>query len=455
MNTEQLWQMVLGELELGLSKANFTTWFKNTFINSWEENIISIATPNAFTKAWLENKYSDQITKQLRSITAVPTVKAVFIVEQTKTPTLKNVDAVSAKNPSAAATIKEENIGTAETKNGLNPKYVFENFIVGKGNELASAAAKAVTENPGQTYNPLFVYGGVGLGKTHLIQAVGNTILARNPKARVVYLNSEKFTNDYVQSIKNNTIEQFKKFYRTIDVLLIDDIQFMSGKEQTQEEFFHTFNALYQNNKQIILSSDKPPKAISDIEQRLVSRFEWGMIADISAPDFETRVAILQIKAAERGFNLAEEIVQYIANVVQSNIRELEGALNRLIAHHQLNQQPLSLDLVKQVLQAITTPSKGSLTPKRVIQIVCNYFDVAIPDLVGACRRRELVIPRQIAMYLMREDLQNSYPTIGQEMGGRDHTTAIHSYNKVVEELKANERLYNDLVLIRQRLTQG
>jgi chromosomal replication initiator protein len=393
----------------------------------------------------------------VRSITAVPTVKAVFIVEQTKTPTLKNVDAVSAKNPStsASATIKEENIGSVETKNGLNPKYVFENFIVGKGNELASAAAKAVTENPGQTYNPLFIYGGVGLGKTHLIQAVGNTILARSPKARVVYLNSEKFTNDYVQSIKNNTIEQFKKFYRTVDVLLIDDIQFMSGKEQTQEEFFHTFNTLYQNNKQIILSSDKPPKAISDIEQRLISRFEWGMIADISAPDFETRVAILQIKAAEKGFTLAEEIVQYIANVVQSNIRELEGALNRLIAHHQLNQQPLSLDLVKQVLQAITTPSKGSLTPKRVIQIVCNYFDVAIPDLVGACRRRELVIPRQIAMYLMREDLQNSYPTIGQEMGGRDHTTAIHSYNKVVEELKANERLYNDLVLIRQRLTQG
>ncbi|MCX6784956.1 MAG: chromosomal replication initiator protein DnaA, partial [Candidatus Komeilibacteria bacterium] len=337
----------------------------------------------------------------------------------------------------------------------LNPKYIFENFIVGKGNELASAAARAVADTPGQTYNPLFVYGGVGLGKTHLIQAVGNYIMAKNPKARIAYLNSEKFTNDYVQSIKNNTIEQFKKFYRTVDVLLIDDIQFMSGKEQTQEEFFHTFNTLYQANKQIILSSDKPPKAIADIEQRLVSRFEWGMIADISAPDFETRIAILQIKAAEKGLILVEEVIQYIANIIQSNIRELEGALNRLIAHHQLNQQPLTIDLVKQVLQVISTPTKGSLTPKRVIQIVCNYFDVAMPDLVGSCRRRELVIPRQIAMYLMREDLQSSYPTIGQEMGGRDHTTAIHSYNKVAEELKANERLYNDLILIRQRLTQG
>ncbi|MFA6304646.1 MAG: chromosomal replication initiator protein DnaA [Patescibacteria group bacterium] len=451
MNNEQLWQAVLGELELLISKANFTTWFKSTFIVSLENELVVIAAPNAFTKAWLEKKYAEQILQALKNITNEGVKRVNFTVETKKPASGKQlVDAVA---PRTQPTNPENNDNPNLNKFGLNEKYTFENFIVGKGNELAHAAARAVAQKLGQTYNPLFIYGGVGLGKTHLVQAVGNEILLNNPKLKILYINSEKFTNDYVQAIKSGQTENFKKQYRTVDVLLVDDIQFISGKEQTQEEFFHTFNALHQNNKQIILSSDRPPKAIGDVEQRLISRFEWGMTADISAPDFETRIAILQAKCQEKNYFLDPETIAFLAENVQNNVRELEGALNRIIGYHDLNNTQPTLESTKQVLQALTASSpKGNLTPKKILQAVSTYFDVSIENIAGSCRRKEMVTPRQIVMYLMREEINSSYPSIGQELGGRDHTTAIHACNKINDLLARDEKLKNDIFLIKQRL---
>ena len=453
MNNEQLWAAVLGELELLISKVNFTTWFKNTFINGVNDDLAVVATPNAFTKTWLEKKYSDQIITALKNITNGSVKKINFVVEVKKNLPggLKQpVDAISSRSENTP------NIGQAAVdlnKFGLNKKYIFENFIVGKGNELAHAASRAVSEKMGEAYNPLFIYGGVGLGKTHLVQAIGNALLQKNPKLKILYINSETFTNDYVQAIKNGRIDAFKTHYRNIDVLLIDDIHFIAGKEQTQEEFFHTFNALHQNNKQIVLTSDRPPKAIPDIEQRLISRFEWGMTADIGAPDFETRMAILQTKCQEKNCFFAPEIIDYLAKTIQSNVRELEGALNRLIAYYQLNNLPPTVESAKQVLQVLTTSApRDSLTPKKIIDAVSSYFDITIEELVGNCRRKELVNPRQIVMYLMREEIKSSYPSIGQELGGRDHTTAIHACNKINEVLKSDEKTQNDITILRQRL---
>lgn len=450
MNNEQLWQATLGELELLISKANFTTWFKNTFVVSYQDNLVIIGTPNTFTKAWLEKKYHQHIIQALKNITKQPDLKVEYVVETSKPQVARpRIDAAGPR-----VRDDKEVIPSAElSKFGLSKRYRFENFIVGTGNELASAAAKAVAEKPGSTYNPLFIYGGVGLGKTHLVQAIGNQFLDNNPQIKLLYISSERFTNDYVQAIKSGQTESFKKQYRTVDVLLIDDVHFLSGKEQTQEEFFHTFNALHQNNKQIVLSSDRPPKAIPDIEQRLVSRFEWGMIADIAPPDLETRVAILEAKCNEKSYPLSDEIIAFLAENIHNNVRELEGALNRIIAHHQLTTSDPNLDSVKQLLQVLTTTTpKTSLTPKRIVNTVSNYFDIKIVDLIGPCRRKELVIPRQIVMFLMREDIKCSYPSIGQELGGRDHTTAIHACNKISVVIEKDEKIKNDIMLIRERL---
>ena len=455
MTNDQLWQAVLGELELLISKANFTTWFKNTFINSLESIQVIVGTPNAFTKAWLEKKYKEQILQALKNITNEEVTSLDFIVEtikpQAAKPKLDGITPRTETNNFEGKTPENKILN----KFGFNSKYNFESFVVGKGNELASAAAKAVAEKPGITYNPLFIYGGVGLGKTHLAQAVGNYLLINNPNLKVLFVSSEKFTNDYIQSIKTGTTDQFKNAYRKVDVLIIDDIQFISGKEQTQEEFFHTFNALHQNNKQIILSSDRPPKAIPDIEQRLVSRFEWGMIADISAPDLETRIAILESKANEKEYQINKEVIQYLAENIQNNIRELEGALNRIVGHHQLNNSPITLESTKLIMENINTSNvRGTITPKKIIQIVSTYFDIAIEDIIGNCRRKELVTPRQIVMFLMREEIKSSYPSIGQELGGRDHTTAIHACNKISVLLDKDEKMKNDILLIKQKFYQ-
>ena len=337
---------------------------------------------------------------------------------------------------------------------GLNNRYVFETFIVGKNNELAHAACQAVAANPGHAYNPLFIYGGVGLGKTHLLQAIGHELSKKSEK--ILYVSCEKFTNDYIQAIRNGQAKDFKDHYRHVDLLLIDDIHFMGGKDGTQEEFFHTFNDLHQSNRQIVISSDRPPKAIPALEKRLLSRFEWGMIADIGSPDLETRIAILDAKCREKNYKLDKNILAYIANNITSNIRELEGALNRLIAYYEFNNSLPSIELTKNILSGIISNFQSkSTTPKIIIEAVSRFFDINVKDITGQSRKKELVVPRQIAMFLMRQEINSSYPSIGQELGGRDHTTAMHAYNKISKECQEDEKIKLNINSIKQLIYNG
>jgi len=451
MTNEQLWQAALGELELSISKANFTTWFKNTFISSLNNGVIVIGVPNSFTKAWLENKYHSFILKALKNSSDSQVKEIIYKVETKKSASKPLEPTPKETKLKKISDLKEE----IQLTNGfgLNPRYKFETFVVGKGNELAKAAAQAVADKPGLVYNPLFIYGGAGLGKTHLMQAIGHRVLKQFPNKKVVYATCEKFTNEFIQSVSTGKIGNFKNFYRNVDVLLIDDIQFLAGKEGTQEEFFHTFNALHQTNKQIVVSSDRPPKSIPALEHRLVSRFEWGMIADIGQPDLETRIAILEQKCKEKNYKLDLNIINYVASNIQSNVRELEGALNRIIAFHQLNNVAPTLEAVKNLLTMVTArPLKSGLTTKQIIHTVAAFYDINIESLTGNSRKKELVLPRQIAMYLMRVELKSSFPNIGSELGDRDHTTAMHACNKISEALENDEKLKQDLVLIRQRL---
>lgn len=460
MNQDQLWQAALGELELLISKANFTTWFKNTFIISSDSGRVVVGVPNGFTKAWLETKYHQSIQKSLQNALGLDAVSVDYRVEakgrsvQSRIP--DPVPSGIANHEFSAKISEKSNLSSPLNASGLNPKYSLETFIVGRGSDLAYAAAKAVIDQPGQKYNPLFFYGGVGLGKTHLMQGIGNAILAKDRGKKIVYLSSERFTNEFIQAVSHGNAEKFKNFYRGVDVLMIDDIQFLSGKEGTQEEFFHTFNTLHQAGKQIIITSDRPPKSIPALEARLVSRFEWGMVADIAQPDLETRIAILEAKCRERGYALDREIIQYVSSVVQSNVRELEGALNRIIAYHSLNNTTPTLDSAKSLLGALAQgPRRGGLTPKQVVAVVAQFFDVAVDDLIGTSRKKELVEPRQLAMYLLREELHASFPAIGQELGGRDHTTAMHACSKISAQLEKDEKLKQDLSLVKQRLYAG
>lgn len=463
MNTNELWQAVLGELELSLSKANFTTWFKNTFILDVKDTTVIVGVPNMFTKAWLEKKYTKQILRSLQDHTENKVKALTYQVEARAAdaqpvPVFEQEPAPVQSYPQTSAPIHNSSpsVPTKEVRTGefsLNQKYCFETFIVGKQNELAHAAAQAVSSQPGGVYNPLFIYGGVGLGKTHLLQAVGNELLRKNPSTKILYVTCERFTNDFINALRSGRIVDFKNRYRTVDVLLVDDIQFITGKEGTQEEFFHTFNQLYQNNKQIVISSDRPPKAIPALEDRLVSRFECGMLADVGSPDFETRCAILDTKCQEKQYALDREILHHVATVVQTNVRELEGALNKIIAFHQFKSARPTIETVKPILSSFApTATRKSFTPKRLIHTVAVYFDVAIEDLLGKSRQKRLAFPRQIVMYLMREEMKASYPSIGTELGGRDHTTAMHAYDKISNCLLEDEKLQHDLELIKQKL---
>jgi len=448
MDNDQIWQAVLGEIELNLSKANFTTWFKNTFISSINEEGVVVCVPNTFTKAWLEKKYHERISNALEEVIKQEIKKIIYKVE------IKKQNPVSAlikkitntENPVERIT---ETPQRNTNKFGLNNKYVFDKFIVGKGNELAYAASQAVAANPGHAYNPLFIYGDVGLGKTHLLQAVGHEISKKTDK--IMYVTSEKFTNDYIQSVRSGQAKDFKEKYRKADLLLIDDIQFMAGKDGTQEEFFHTFNELHQGDKQIILTSDRPPKAIPALEKRLLSRFEWGMIVDVAKPDVETRTAILEAKSLEKKYNIDRAVIEYIAGNIENNIRELEGALNRVIAYHEFNNTTPTVDSTKSVLGSlISNLQSKSTTTKDILNSVAKYYDVGKEGILGKSRKKELVTPRQVIMYLMREELSTSYPTIGNEIGGRDHTTAMHACNKISNEIKNNERIKQDINSIKQ-----
>ncbi|PLX20434.1 chromosomal replication initiator protein DnaA [Candidatus Parcubacteria bacterium] len=444
MNNDQTWEAVLGEIELTLSKANFTTWFKNTFISSVDGNSVIICVPNTFTKAWLEKKYHNEIVKALENVLGEKIKSILYKVE-----TRKQTPEIERKGINIE--VKKEGIKNVSdiNKYGLNNKYSFDKFVSGKGNELAHAACQAVASNPGVAYNPLFIYGGVGLGKTHLLQAIGHEITKKTD--RVMYVTSEKFTNEYIQSVRGGKAKEFKEKYRNIDLLLVDDIQFMAGKDGTQEEFFHTFNELHQTNKQIVITSDRPPKSIPALEKRLLSRFEWGMIADIANPDIETRVAILENKSREKNYKLDYDILYYIAENIQNNIRELEGALNRIIAFHEFNNSTPTLESTKSILNNIISNFQSkSVTTKDIIQSVVKYYDIELKEILGKGRKKELVQPRQLIMYLMREEINTSYPTIGNELGGRDHTTAMHAYNKISKEVVDNEKLKQDINSIKQ-----
>jgi len=454
MTNEELWQAVLAQVQLNISPANFATWFKNTEIAGQKDGRIIVSTPNSFVREWLENKYGKNIFKILHSLD-----------EQ-----IREVDFEIGKKGlkilTPASFLKKDRISCedgqlefqeleVDRQTNLNPRYTFENFIVGPFNELAQAAAFAATKNPGQVYNPLFIYGGVGLGKTHLLQAVGNAVIKSFPQKKVKYLPAGKFTSEVVTAIRNREIESFKTKCQKVDVLILDDVQFLAGKEKTQEEFFHTFNALYEKNKQIVLSSDRPPKAIPALTERLRSRFEGGMIADISYPDYETRVAILKAKCLERKTDFPEEVLGYVASNVQKNIRELEGALNRLIASQKLNNQSPDLETTKTLLKnLILSPSK-TVSVKKIIQIVAEFYDLKEKEILSSSRKTEIVKPRQIAMYLLREELKSSFPFIGRRFAGKDHTTAIHAYGKIVKELEKSEQLKEEINLIKQRVFSG
>ncbi len=463
MNNEQVWQAVLGEIEVSLSRANFITWFKDTFISSFENERVVICVPNAFVKKWLEEKYHKNTLSALENVTKQKIKEIIYKIElkksgntpfQINSPEIKSEGAAKeAKNnihPISGPTTNNNGNG-GSNRHGLNPRYLFGNFIVGRGNELANAACLAVVNNLGKAYNPLFIYGGVGLGKTHLLQAIGNAVSKKTDK--ILYTTSEKFTNNYIQAVTTGKAKEFKNLYRNVDLLLVDDVQFMGGKDGTQEEFFHTFNELLQNDKQIVLTSDRAPKAIPAIEKRLVSRFEAGMVADIGKPDIETKIAILEKKSAEKGCALDREMLSYIAEHVQNNIRELEGALNKVIASHQFKGIIPSLKTVKEVLgDYISNIQTKSLTPKEIIEASAKFYNVTYKELIGNSRKKELVWPRQIAIFIIREELNTSYPTIGNELGGRDHTTAMHSYNKIYQEVKelGNEKVKQEIESIRQ-----
>jgi chromosomal replication initiator protein len=449
MNNEQIWQAALGEIELNLSKANFTTWFKNSFVSSFEDSKIILCVPNAFTKTWLETKYHKEIVSALEHVVNQKIKEILYKVELKKNfPAAGLLEKIHLKKKK-----EEGEIVSSANRFGLNPKYTFESFVVGRGNELAHAACQAVANNPGKIYNPLFIYGGVGLGKTHLIQAIGNEIAKRTNK--VLYTTSENFTNDYVNSVRSGKAKEFKDRYRNVDLLLIDDVQFMGGKEGTMQEFFHTFNELQQADKQIIITSDKPPKMIPALEARLASRFESGMMADIGQPDLETKVAILERKAREKNYTLDAEILHYVAANIKNNIRELEGALNKVVAYHEFNNTAPTLKTVKGILSDLMVSAQArSISPRDILDAVSRYYNIEHKDLIGQGRKKELVWPRQISIYLMRKEINYSYPTIGAELGGRDHTTAMHGYNKILDEIenKDNERVVQEIESIRQLL---
>lgn len=464
MDLQALWQVALGELELSLSKANFTTWFKNTFIGSFEGGRVCVCVPNAFTKTWLEKKYHDAIAKALRNASQGTIREISYRVEAKNTTVLEALSTITIpvhEPPSTqeSLSVRASTPTVADSQSalaseiGLNPRYTFPGFVVGKNNELAHAACMAVASRPGDSYNPLFMYGGAGMGKTHLLQAIGHHILQTYPQAKVRYVTCERFTNEFISSVRGGKASEFKDTYRNVDVLLIDDIQFLTGKEGTQEEFFHTFNALHQNNKQIVIASDRPPKEIQTLESRLLSRFEWGMMADISRPDFETRVAILEAKTREKNYPLATDLLHLIAGAIQSNIRELEGALNKIIAYHQFkNIQPAS-HTIEPLLQSFAPNiSKRTVTPRHLIDLIIHYYDLKIDDLLGKSRERRFALPRQIAMYLLREEMKCSFPAIGEQLGSRDHTTAMHACEKIGELVEKDEQIKRDISLLRERL---
>ncbi len=455
MEHKELWKAVLGEIELQISRPNFLTWLKQSeFIGKDEKGGVAfVGLPNNFAKEWVKNRYHKIILGSLRNFD--PSIKNVdySVVHQSSgvfsAPQINKRGSSSEKDFSGPQLPLELKI---DPKTNLNPKYSLDSFVVGSSNELAYAAMQAVIKDVGKKYNPLFVYGGVGLGKTHLIQGTGNEIvkLYKN-SVSVFYVTSEKFLNDVVSALRNKRIEDMKKKYRDVDVLIIDDIQFIGGKAATEQEFFYTFNALYENNKQIIISSDRPPSAIPTLEERLRSRFEGGMIADISYPDYEMRLAILKTKAQKKGFSIDDKTLEHLASKVQKNIRELEGVLNKVVFYiqHKGGIDPKKLE---EIIDETTQVSSKNITVNEVLKTVADFFEIPVADLTNRSRKKEVVEPRQIAMYLLRDVLKLSYPHIGEKLGKRDHTTAIHACEKIEKEVNKNQKTSQKILMIKDRL---
>ncbi len=449
-----LWQAVLGEIELSISRGNFVTWFKNTRLLRSKDGTLIVGVPNIFVKNQLERKFNDLIIETLARNGSKP-AKIEYKIHTGISPQRGSAEPAVFKNPAREAAVKARSgpSGVSHSyRQGLNERYTFENFVVGAGNELAYAACQAIVAKPGTKYNPLFIYGGVGIGKTHLIQAVGNAILAAKPAARVVYASTEQFVQEFVDAIrfKRNTSD-FADFYRSGDVLIVDDVQFLAGKERVQEEFFHTFNALHQANKQIIISSDKPPKDIPTLEERLKSRFAWGMTIDMQTPDFETRCAILQAKANSQGTNLPQTVVEFLASRVQSNIRELEGALNQLLAFCEMRATAPSIEIVSNLFEAAKSRPKH-VSSRHIIERTAKHFRISMDDILGPKRDKDIVLPRQIAMYMLRSELHLSFPKIAHELGRKDHTTAIHSIVKIEKELAYDGAVKQSVEELKERL---
>ena len=447
MEANQAWQTVLGQLQMEMPRASYDTWVRDTRPISYTDGLLTIGVRNAYARDWLESRLSSTVSRLLIGIMN-RTVDVQFIVSQNE-----SNDTAKEKETDTQQTDEEPETPAVQMGTGtatLNPRYTFENFVVGSGNRLAHAACQAVAEKPARAYNPLFLYGGVGLGKTHLLHAIGNACIERG--LNVLYVSSEEFTNDLINAIRTQTTPAFRDKYRTADVLLVDDIQFIAGKESTQEEFFHTFNTLHGQDKQIIVSSDRPPKSMVTLEERLRSRFEWGLTADIQAPDLETRQAILRYKSERSGRHVPDEIIEMIAERVQSNIRELEGAFNRIVAFAELSGSPITPKLTEVALADLLPPSRD-IEPKHIVDHVAEFYKVPTERLIGRDRSRAVAFPRQVAMYLLRREADISLPQIGKELGGRDHTTVMYAIDKINEMLdNGDDRLRKDLVQIRHKL---
>ncbi|HEX8919680.1 MAG TPA: chromosomal replication initiator protein DnaA [Chloroflexota bacterium] len=443
MEAQTVWRSVLSHLQSNMAPANFDTWLRPTRGVELDEGLLWVGVPTTYTREWLEQRLSPVIRRTLVEV-GRPGLDVRFRV-------MSELDDRAsgrrrARAPGATGAFFDGH------RNGLNPRYTFDDYIVGGSNRFAHAAAGAVADRPGQTYNPLFIYGGVGLGKTHLLHAVGHTVTHGYPDFRVVYTTSERFTNELIKAIRESKTDEFRDHYRHVDVLLIDDIQFIAGKESTQEEFFHTFNDLYNSAKQIVISSDSPPKALNPLEDRLRSRFEWGLIADIQPPDLETRIAILRSKAELQDLPVPPDVIQYLARRVPSNIRELEGSLNRIVAYASLNERQLSVDLAAAALDSLSGPKRSQLTPQGIIATVAKYSGLSMDDMTGKSRDKSIVVPRQIAMYLVREETSASLEQIGQLLGGRDHTTVMHGWDKISAAVQEDHQLRNDVLAIRSML---
>ena len=465
MDRRQVWRATLGELEISLSQATFETWFRRTALLRVDEasNTFTIGVSSGFAKDWIEERYRSLIAQTIAKIVGYSVTLQVEVVSEAELDAHgalagKRSASTDGATPLHAAAPAGDAVRVVDASEptrptNLNARYTFATYVVGSASRLAHAASQSVSERPGGAYNPLFLYGGTGLGKTHLLHAIGNAVMERSPKRRVLYITGEAFTNEFILSIQQGAADAFRSRFRKIDVLLIDDIQFIADKERTQEEFFHTFNALHSAGKQIVITSDRTPKEISLLEERLRSRFEWGLIADISSPDLETRIAILRSKVEESGVVVADEVLEQVARRVQSNVRELEGALTRLVAVGRLSGLPVTMELAARVLSEAVYPSpKRILEPEQVVAVVAEHYGVTVEQLRGPKRDREIVVPRQIAAYLSREETDASLVRIGGALGGRDHSTIIHACSKIEREMSYDAELRREVALLREAL---